>query len=344
MPEILNSYSPTFNQFKHSTFNDNQGIQTNISTPIRTGLNSDTVQIGGENKTKNKNNTKNILLGLGAATVATLGTVYGVKKYQVKNIKNIQKAFQETFMRDDITVEQTREMLKRYKEIEKIKDRKEYIQALFDEAKKNYGLENSNIKLIFEDSKCANGFCKRDNSAISITPSCSRSHILNTIHHEFRHAKQHNMVFNAYPERTENEAKIRTICDGFIEEMISENMNLKPEDVDAIALYKRAVNEFKENGLEITEKNKKRYEFYKSLIKNENMIPETVSEKDKVWVEKCRDGIDNYTDLNDNFGEYYKNFTEIDARKAGCKINKFVKGIAFDFESLRNNLLLKYFT
>ena len=75
-----------------------------------------------------------------------------------------------------------------------------------------------------------------------------------------------------------------------------------------------------------------------------DMIPETVSEKDKVWVEKCRDGIDNYTDLDDNFGEYYKNFTEIDARKAGCKINKFVKGIAFDFESLRNNVLLKYFT
>ena len=96
--------------------------------------------------------------------------------------------------------------------------------------------------------------------------------------------------------------------------------------------------------MEITEKNKKRYEFYKSLIKNENMIPETVSEKDKVWVEKCRDGIDNYTDLDDNFGEYYKNFTEIDARKAGCKINKFVKGIAFDFESLKNNLFLKYFT
>ena len=230
MPEILNSYSPTFNQFKHSTYNDNQGIQTNISTPIRTGLNSDTVQIGGENKTNNKNNTKNILLGLGAATVATLGTVYGVKKYQVKNIKNIQKAFQETFMRDDITVEQTREMLKRYKAIEKIKDRKEYIQALFDEAKKNYGLENSNIKLIFEDKKGYAGFCKRDNSEISITTSCSRSHILNTIHHEFRHAKQHNMVFNAYPERTENEAKIRTICDGFIEEMISENMNLKKMD------------------------------------------------------------------------------------------------------------------
>ena len=39
---------------------------------------------------------------------------------QVKNIKNIQKSFKEIFMRDDISVEQTREMMKRYKEIEKI--------------------------------------------------------------------------------------------------------------------------------------------------------------------------------------------------------------------------------
>ena len=89
---------------------------------------------------------------------------------------------------------------------------------------------------------------------------------------------------------------------------------------------------------------KEEFNTVKNLSGGTLLNQETVSEKDKVWVEKCRDGIDNYTDLDDNFGEYYKNFTEIDARKAGCKINKFVKGIAFDFESLRNNVLLKYFT
>ena len=160
-----------------------------------------------------------------------MGAIYGVKKYQVKNIKNIQKAFQETFMRDDITVEQTKEMLKRYKEIEKIKDREEYIKALFEEAKKNYGFEKNPIKLIFEDKKGSNGFCKGDNSAICITPSCSRSRILNTMHHEFRHAKQH---LYSQPERYFRD-KLNNIMDAYIDK----NQSITPEK--AIELLRQEV-------------------------------------------------------------------------------------------------------
>lgn len=89
-------------------------------------------------------------------------------------------------MRDDITPEIAKAMKARYKEIEKIKDVKEYAKALFKEAKKNYGIEDDPIKLIFEELKeppNALGFCRRDNSVISITPEGlkSRGHLMNTI-------------------------------------------------------------------------------------------------------------------------------------------------------------------
>lgn len=227
------SISPTFEALKTHNIHTESYIQRTPFNPVLSQpLNRDSVQINQNRKTEPSNNKKrNILLGIGATAVATLGAIYGVKKYQVKNIKNIQKAFQETFMRDDITVEQTKEMLKRYKEIEKIKDREEYIKALFEEAKKNYGFEKNPIKLIFEDKKGSNGFCKGDNSAICITPSCSRSRILNTMHHEFRHAKQH---LYSQPERYFRD-KLNNIMDAYIDK----NQSITPEK--AIELLRQEV-------------------------------------------------------------------------------------------------------
>ena len=119
--------SPTFDSLKNHNFQAVPNMQqVPLNNPLPQPLNQDTVQINQNNKLeKSDNNKRNILLGIGATALTALGAVYGVRKFQAKNIKNVQKAFQETFMRDDITVEQTKEMLKRYKEIEKIKDREE---------------------------------------------------------------------------------------------------------------------------------------------------------------------------------------------------------------------------
>ena len=47
------------------------------------------------NKQDKKDTTKKVLLATAAVSAATLAAIYGVRKYNVTNIKNIQKAFQD---------------------------------------------------------------------------------------------------------------------------------------------------------------------------------------------------------------------------------------------------------
>lgn len=260
-----------------------------------------------EVKDKNLSKTSKVLLSLAGLAAATFGTVYGIKKYNVTNIKNIQKAFNETFMRDDITPEMARAMKARYREIEKIKDPKEYAKALFEEAKKNYGFENSPIKLIFEPHENAYGFCRRDNSVISITPEGlkHRKHILNTIHHEFRHAKQ-----NEYLGTPDD---LGAYADNIIDSVGSSGVS------DPASFAKKIINDF-----------------YKL---KENLVPEHLKE----WYAKCRQGASNYTASIDNFIKYWNNFTEQDARKAGSTIEKYVRAKAFMFRYWFNESLNKLF-
>ena len=161
-------------------------------------------------KTK-QDNTKTIL-SLGALATTGIGIVYAIKKAQVKNINNIQKAFQDVFLRDDISIEETKAMLKRYKEIEKIKDKKEYTKALFEEAKKNYRMDDTNYKLAFDlpckGAKNYYGFCSYNDETISISSKCPRSHLLNTMHHEFRHSIQHRIA-----KQSDEALKIRCLVD-----------------------------------------------------------------------------------------------------------------------------------
>lgn len=257
-----------------------------------------------EGKDKKMSKTSKVLLTLAGFGAAAFATVYGVKKYNVTNIKNIQKAFNETFMRDDITPEMAKAMKARYKEIEKIKDPKEYAKALFEEAKKNYGVENSPIKLIFEPSKKspnAHGFCRRDNSAISITPKGlkHRKGILDTIHHEFRHAKQHEYLGTL--------DDMRAYGDNIIDSVGSSAIS------DPASFAKKIISDF-----------------YKS---KENAVPKHLKE----WYDKCRQGASNYT--LDNFSEYWNNFTEQDARKAGRTIEKYVRSKAFMFKDWLNEFM-----
>lgn len=251
--------------------------------------NNDNLTTETQNQDK-KDTKKKVLVTAAAIGTATLAAVYGVRKYNVTNIKNIQKAFQETFMRNDITIEQARAMKQRYQEIEKIKDREEYAKALFEEAKKNYGLEDSPIKLIFEPLEGvsnANGFCSADNSAISICPKCPREHILDAMHHEFRHAKQHEYL--GTPEELQK----------YADECISKAQDIKDPDEFASKLIS---------------------EYFES---KENSVPEHLKE----WFDKIKQGSSNHA-LND-FSDYYNRFVEIDARKAGRTISKFVRGKAF---------------
>jgi len=272
---------------------------------------------------------KKVLAGVAATGAAVLGAVYGVKKFQVKNINNVRKAFQEVFMRDDITTEQAREMLKRYKEIEKIKDREEYAKALFAEAKKNFGMEKSNIKLIFENKDKSLGFCRTDNSEISITPACTKRQMLNTIHHEFRHAKQHELIYNMYPELAKNagSSKVQRMVNQTTEELIDKDRLMWKD------------NKWIFDGKEFSDEEWSKYIREKIIapLRKKNirrnfgkLSPDNVPEKYRVFTEKLKNAHITYTDMSENFKKYYANFKEQDARIAGRKINKYVKGNAFE--------------
>lgn len=295
---------------------------------------TDKVEFGNK---QSMSKTKKILLCLGSIAMTALATIYSIRKFQVKNIQNVQKAFQEVFMRDDISLEQAREMLKRYKEIEKIADDKEYAKALFKEAKKNFGFEKSKIQLVFKDKEGASGYCNRTNEEISITPKCSRTQMLDTIHHEFRHAKQHNIIFNLYPEEY---LGARVIVDSYAVEMIKKGLTVK--DINIEELWSKALKEYREKGIDLTNrKNKLRMENYKEILQK-YFVKEPVPDKYKQWADKCKNGMRNYVGSQVNFTEYWNNFTEIDARYAGRKMSKYIKSKAFTPNDWISDIFAKY--
>ena len=252
----------------------------------------------------------------GAFTITSLGTIYGVKKFQVKNIKNVQKAFQDVFMRDDITIDDARNILKDYRKIEKISNRKKYIQALFEAAKKNYGFGHSNIKLVLEKGEKIHGFCPNDNSAIYITPNAPKKFLLNVMHHEFRHAKQH---LYATPEFT-NLDQIFEILFKNTDKIRLQSILKDTDNIHKTKEWQNAVKILRAK-------------------KNQN-----IPVKYKEWADKCSDNIYHYISAKKNIVAYWNNYVEQDARKAGRTIEKFVKSKAFMFRAWYEDLMMKLYT
>ena len=313
---IINTHEFTKSNYFNNT--DKSIIRTTpkSQSKLNSKQQNDVVVIDNEPKLSKNKKT---LLAVGASIMTALSIVYGVKKYQVKNIKNIQKAFQEIFIRDDITIEQTRTMLNRYKEIEKIKDKEEYAKALFEEVKKNFGMEKSDIKLLFEEKKGAAGFCKSDNSAIIITPNCSRKNMLGVMHHEFRHAKQHELIYLLDPET----AKISFLNpkDPEIEKAICDLIDKAGENTNVDTLLKQLLEKYEQKLNKIVQSR------YGEIDKNK------LTGAIKEFAEKLKKAQANYVDMNDNFSAYFKNFMEVDARWAERKSKKYIKGQIFDFKA-----------
>ena len=125
----------------------------------------------------------------------------------IDNLKETQKTFQDVFMRKDITEHETLEIIKRYHDIEILGitgTKEDYINALFDEAKRNYGFEN-----LPNDLKIVNGAIGDNQKTlgatnplgdITIRGDLTRKLTFNTIHHELRHVKQNQYAFNYDPE------------------------------------------------------------------------------------------------------------------------------------------------
>lgn len=267
---------------------------------------SDTVTFSDKRQISKQNK---ILLTLGGVITTILGSVLAVKGYRshqiTKGIEKIeqkflklqedmpkvQNTFKNVFLRDDITEKEALEMLNRYKEVEKISitgTKEEYAKALFDEAKRNYGFENSKLKIHFIDLNSleeGGSFCPSF-ARVNISSTNPIERLMNVIHHEFRHAKQAFYAVNAEPDRyvqAMKEAKKGTIFEKNIPtaEDILKPFNMTKPD--------------------------------KSLVPN----------KYKSFVEDVIQGAKEHTYCAGETGEkYITNKNEIDARFAGESIAK----------------------
>lgn len=252
-----------------------------------------------ELSTKAENNNKTLLVFAGLALV-TLAGVLGTRAYRNNYINKAQKTFQEVFMRDSISKKETIEMLKRYKEISKIKNKEEYINELFKEVKKNYGFEKGCLELNIyspKEKEFVAGSVKKLKHIVNINKERTPIEILNTMHHEMKHKQQEYFMMN---------------YSGSLKEFIK---NISPIPLNKKDLSKEYLEEMIKN-------NPKWLEQFNLRELDKNLVPE----KYKEYVEKLLKDVKTYKEAEHVNGkinkEYYENFLEIDARNAGSKIEK----------------------
>lgn len=215
---------------------------------------SDEITLSGKKQQTRQNKLVKILGGITAAVLGTVLVFAGHKAYKIKQgIKEIeqkfvkleedlpkaQKTFKEVFLRNDISESETLEILRRYKEVEKIRvkgTKEEYAKALFEEAKRNYGLTDTKIKIDYDDLSKLNkgGGYAPSFEEVEISSSNPTERLMNVIHHELRHVKQTYFAVNAQPERyvqALREAKQGTVFENYVpnvEEMLKPFNMMKP--------------------------------------------------------------------------------------------------------------------
>ena len=296
----------------NTTFKDNPIVTSNTLERTPT---SDTLVNSTENKVKTKNKTKikNILLTIGAIATTGIGITYAIKKTQVKNVKNLHKTLKEGFLNESLTEKEALAIKKRYQEIFKIKDRDECARAIFEETKKNFGLEKSNVTLKLEKLKGASGGYHPIEHYIIVTPDCHKMSLLETLCHEFRHVKQMQLASNLDPNFAKSKmdkkiliSEVEKFTDKCIDNGVSEITDEMMQDL---------ISQAKDNIV---------FQRFGNL--SENNIPENLKEYAKKMLLSLKNAKDSTKDLKG----YWNSYHEIDARKSSGLINKYVKENAFD--------------
>ena len=158
---------------------------------------ADTVEIN--NKNKKKDSAVKFILG-------TLGVGVGFlavgKWHNTSKLKKIGKKLSEIFERE-ISAGDAKEITDRYKKILEVKDDKEYLEKLFSQLKKDFGLERSTIKLNIENfsrKKAPNWAAMLSDTGVVLTVRtidgkfASRKNLFSTLFHEFTHRKQDDIA------------------------------------------------------------------------------------------------------------------------------------------------------
>jgi len=290
------------NLLQQTLANSHKIYNSQVTNPvIRTIPNStaaDIVDSSGTKKPLNKNTLTKIAVGISAIAV-TIATAISLKNKVTP--QKLQKIFNEVYMRNDITIEEAQKIANRYKELEKIKDKEEFVKATFEEVKKNFGYGDKPIKLEITRNGDGIGGCIIDNSSIKIDihEKSDNRKLLSLIHHEFRHAKQHELTFNQYPEFAK-EKLLNVILKEpevkkFVDTLIDQNVISEDE------IYTKVSKKFEHL---ITEKIETNFG---------KLTPANVPEKYKDFAKKCMENQKNYIRMEENKKAYRKQFVEEDA-------------------------------
>lgn len=166
---------------------------------------SDTLETDSKKNEKDNLGIKLLLGGLALGGAVLVGIklhnpqkVNNAFKSEFKNIEHIRKNLSEIFEKD-LTAKEADELAKNYKRICQISSDEEYVTALFEQLKKDYGFKNSHIKLEIQDFKKCDApswAAQHTNLGHMVVVSRiggkldSREDLFDTLFHELKHHKQ----------------------------------------------------------------------------------------------------------------------------------------------------------
>ncbi len=315
MIENISNKSTLNNQYANPYLNQNTNTGVQTQNSLERQPKTDNIELQDNQPLPNEARSKSLLKGLATAMLKSILYPNNPKKELEKierkflrlqkNLPEVQKTFKRVFLRKNLTEEEALEMLNRYKEVEKIQvtgTKEEYIQAVFNEAKRNFGFTDSKINIEFIKGQASKSgktqgragiLCNR----VEIDPNTKINQIQGIIHHEIRHLKQNFYAVN-YDPQTYKYALLRD--NNFAK-------NLSPEELEEV--LDDCLKHIKESfNLE---------SFSTDNIPNEHLQ----------YAKACLEASTTYVNGHNNFKAYYDNFKEADARYAGGLIDKLFNGI-----------------
>ncbi len=197
-------------------------------------------------KSKKKHLIRNICLGLVSTIIFGYGAIVLGRKLNKPTFKEVQECFKEIFKKD-LSIEQTKDLIGKYKEICKNKNTDEFIKKMIEQLKKDYGIEN--VKTELNIKKLANNkFSTKMNqrergnasplAKIIIFPRTSKNKIIRGVQgetfatgfHEMKHIKQYAEAYRANPDKFAEVIYRRNVKPETLEKKVQENIKKAEEE------------------------------------------------------------------------------------------------------------------
>lgn len=325
LDSINNNTTSQITNFRNGVDPYGASVYIQKNNTLQRSPQTDTVAVGNKQPKKLSTGAK-VGIGIGATAVAVLGAVMGhkaisanqmnkaIKAIDTKfsalegDLPKVQNTFKDVFMRDDLTLEQTKQMLNEYKQlaykrVDKKVSMEDYAKSLFETATKNYGLDHAGIQLdttkMSKDCSGVGGFFHEPSCSVHLYNVHSKEMLFSVIHHELRHAKQSQAVSECIS--LEDQLKV-------IAKSSYEHMSNKKEDFDTY-MRKLLTPDFKEG---IVGKTRKQ-------LARKGITP---AKQEIEYAKKMNVASSMMGDIKSNHKSYWINVKEQDARYAETAMNE----------------------